>query len=148
MTYRAIDISTAARTLWGECEGEPQAGKEAVAWVMRNRVERPGWWSREKGDDIADDTIQAVCRDPWQFSCWKDQKRREKMLALTVDNEAFRQCLIAVAAVFGDLIADPTGGACHYHAVWMDPYPAWTAKMQRTTKIGNHIFYVELPEAA
>lgn len=148
MTYRAIDLATAARTLWGECEGEPQAGKEAVAWVMRNRVEHPCWWSREKGDGIEDDTIEAVCVDPWQFSCWKDAKRLAKMQALTTDNEAFRQCLIAVAAVFGDLIADPTGGACHYHAVSMDPYPSWTAKLQRSTKIGNHVFYIEKKDKA
>lgn len=63
MTLTAGDIDILARTIYGEARGEPWEGKIAVAWVVRNRAERGGWWG---------DTIREVCLKPWQFSCWNE----------------------------------------------------------------------------
>ena len=84
MEYRLEDVLALARTLWGECRGEPKIGQIAVAWVILNRAEQPGWWSKSHTEAIMDDTIEAVCLCPHQFSCWWDSqaaKVRSKTIA-------------------------------------------------------------------
>lgn len=141
MNLSARDIEIAARTVYGEARGEIEKGKIAVAWVIRNRAEHPGWWSRDPNDDITDDTIEAVCRDPRQFSCWnKDDPNREKILAVNLDSDVFRQCLALTAAVLANLVPDPTGGATHYHVDGVEP--AWARGRDPDVTIGNHHFYI------
>ena len=125
------DIATLARTLYGEARGEAWAGKVAVAWVIRNRAERGGWWGG---------TIDGVCRKPWQFSCWNaNDPNRAKLQAVTPESPAFADCLAAAAAVLGGLVKDPTRGACHYHAPGVRP--AWAAGKDPVATIGRHRFY-------
>ena len=66
----AKDLDALARTCAGEARGETWEGMIAVCWVVKNRFLKPGWWTRERGDGIEDDTIEAACHDPKQFSCW------------------------------------------------------------------------------
>ncbi len=129
------DLDVMARTLWGEARGEPLEGKIAVAWVIRNRADHPGWW----GHGIA-----GVCRQPWQFSCWNaDDPNRAKLIGVTARDEMFRECLMAVAAVLSGNVADPTGGANHYyapgHAKTLSPN--WAAGAVPTLRLRNHAFY-------
>ena len=142
MKYRPEDVLALARTLWGECRGESYEGQVAVAWVIRNRAEHPGWWSRERGDGIPDDTIEAVCLDRHQFSCWWDRQ------AQRVRNRTIAQLgtLYPLAEdVLADRIPDPTGGADHYHTIlrpegvktWP---PAWAQK-RVGKRIGSQLFY-------
>ena len=113
-------------------------GKEAVAAVIMNRVAiaqaRGGrfWWGG---------TVEEVCRKPWQFSCWNaSDPNRAKIEAVTADNRVFAQCLdIARRAVAGEL-ADPTGGANHYHSTSVNP--AWSHGVRPSAEIGGHLFYV------
>lgn len=130
-------IDTLARTIWGEARGETLLGMEAVAAVVLNRVavaQRRGgrfWWGRD---------IQSVCRRPLQFSCWNpNDPNRDKLLRVTSQDRIFAMCTrIARRAVAG-LLADPTSGADHYHAVGISPN--WTHGKFPTVQIGNHIFY-------
>jgi len=132
MIWTSTDIESAARTVYGEARGETEQGKIAVAWVIRNRVKRGGWWG---------DNADTVCRFPWQFSCWNDHNK-EKLLAAGLDDEAFRQCLIAVAAVFSGIAEDPTGGCAHYHVASL-PFPkSWGEPREPHITIGNHKFYL------
>lgn len=142
MNYRREDVLTMARTLWGECRGEPREGQIAVAWVIRNRAENPGWWSRQRGDGIPDDTIEAVCLDPHQFSCWWDgQAKRVRSSTLAQLGTLYE----LAEAVLNDQIPDPTNGADHYHTIlrpegvrlWP---PAWAQK-HVGTRVGSHLFY-------
>ena len=55
------DLMIMAKTIWGEARGESYSGQVAVAWVIRNRAERGGWWGN---------TIREVCLKDQQFSCW------------------------------------------------------------------------------
>ena len=55
------DLMIMAKTIWGEARGESHNGQVAVAWVIRNRAERGGWWGN---------TIREVCLKDQQFSCW------------------------------------------------------------------------------
>ena len=145
---RRIDIDTAARTVWAEARGEGPLGMRAVAWVMKNRLARPCWWSRERGDGTPDDTLEAVARDPWQFSCWNtDDPNLPKLLAADFDDIDFRRAWHAVLqAIDEPAQLDPTHGATHYH-VYENGWPAgWgpRSKWKELSTIYHHRFYKEL----
>ncbi len=120
-----------ARTLWGEARGEPVRGIEAVAAVVMNRVKRGGWWG---------DTVETVCRKPWQFSCWNAaDPNRAKLERVDEGDRMFRICLrIARRAIAGS-VEDRTGGATHYHVRGL--MPAWARGRDPSAEIGNHLFY-------
>ena len=131
----ALDLDIAARTVWAEARGESDAGKLAVAWVIRTRAETrkkdgsPYWW----GDGIA-----GVCKKPWQFSCWnQNDPNRDGLLSLKTDSVGYQQALTAVALA---LVSneDPTDGANHYHTKEVEPH--WS-EGQPFKIIGNHRFY-------
>jgi len=130
-------IDTLARTLCGEARGEGQAGMEAVAAVIMNRLavaaEHGGqyWW----GSSTA-----AICQRPWQFSCWNEgDPNRPQLEAVAEDDLWFASALrIARRAAHG-LLADPTGGATHYHHHAI--VPSWTIGRRPSASIGRHLFY-------
>lgn len=137
--YTEADLDVLARTIWGEARGEGRAGQEAVAAVILNRVrlaeERGGWWW---GRSVAE-----VCRRPWQFSCWNENDpNRAKVEAVTPANQSFACCReVARRALAGEL-ADPTGGATHYHAKSI--LPPWARRRTPSAVIGRHLFYVNV----
>jgi spore germination cell wall hydrolase CwlJ-like protein len=127
----ALDLDTAARTVWGEARGD--SSKQAVAHVIVNRAERGGWWG---------DTIHEVCRKPYQFSCWnKNDPNRDKMLALEKDDQLYKECLAMVAFVVVSDI-DPTDGATHYHTKGI--VPPWAVGKKPCLNQGNHLFYNDI----
>lgn len=144
MNVRYDDVLALARTLWGEARGESREGQIAVAWVIRNRLEGypNAWWSTHAGDEIPDHTIEAVCLEPHQFSCWWDtqatkvRKRTPEQLG----------SLMGIAiGVLNDTIPDNTNGATHYHTILRPDYakiwpPKW-AKGHVGKTIGSHLFY-------
>lgn len=127
------DIETVARTVYGEARGEPWAGKLAVAWVIRNRAENPGWWGYGYGD---------VCLKPDQFSCWNaNDPNVDQLKAVTTASPFFRECLAATASVMGNIDPDPTKGASHYKVTLL-PWPKdWGAEKPALVVIGNHSFF-------
>ena len=129
-------VDVLARTIWGEARNEGQAGMEAVACVVLNRVavaKKHGgyWWGRD---------VASVCLKPFQFSCWNmNDPNRPRLIAVTEKNIYFATCLrIARRAVAGSL-ADATCGATHYHTV--DILPRWAVGQMPCARIGHHIFY-------
>ena len=135
-----FQIDTVARTLWGEARGEGAAGMTAVACVIQNRVRNPGWWSRHL-DAIPDDTFAAVCRDPFQFSCWNDDDPNlPKLVAVTPDDAAFRIALALAADVVQGRLLDVTGGCDHYY-VTGSPMPKWARGRVPDHICGRHVFF-------
>lgn len=133
---RTEAIDTLARTLWGEARGEPRTGKEAVAAVVLNRVNR-GLSGRFGA------TIEEVCRKPKQFSCWNRGDPNRKLLE-RVDrtDSAFVECIeIAERAVDGNM-EDPTDGSDHYHTI--DVSPGWSRGKTPVKKIGRHLFFNDI----
>ncbi|WP_207460161.1 cell wall hydrolase [Azospirillum sp. SYSU D00513] len=129
-------VDILARTLWGEARGEPVRGIEAVAAVVMNRVARAqrrgGWWWG--------DSVVAVCRKPYQFSCWNvGDPNRAKLLAVTADDPVFAACLRVARRAVSGLLPDPTGGATHYHRAGISP--AWARGHGPSAEIGHHLFY-------
>lgn len=128
---REQEIDTLARTIWGEARGEGSAGMQAVGNVVMNRVRRGGWW----GSDIP-----AVCRKPYQFSCWNKDDANYPLLGRIdeADLEFATALRLARRAVYGAL-PDITHGADHYHAAGI--YPVWSKGERPVAVIGRHIFY-------
>ncbi len=139
---RTLDMAqaiTVAKTIWAEARGEGPQGMQAVANVIVNRTKNPGWWSRH-ADEIPDDTFAAVCRDPFQFSCWNaDDPNRALIDRVTVEDPQYRVALsIASDAVAGTL-GDLTNGCDHYHTV--STLPRWAARRSPDFALGRHLFY-------
>jgi N-acetylmuramoyl-L-alanine amidase len=139
MTEDALDVLV--RTVYGEARGEPKAGQVAVVHVIRNRVDRPGWW----GHDIA-----SVCLAPWQFSCWNvSDPNRALIEALPRESEVYQQLAQLVRLAWDE--ADTTDGADHYFAPKGMPGgkpPSWAMQYRRTVSIGRHVFYSSVPAPA
>lgn len=131
-----LTVDILARTIWGEARGESLSGQEAVANVILNRVkvaQQRGqfWW----GNDII-----AVCRKPYQFSCWNhDDPNYIKMTQVTLDDRAFAQCLRLARRAVNGTLSDNTDGATHYHTDSI--MPAWARGQDPTAIIGEHVFY-------
>lgn len=136
------DLSILARTLWGEARGEDKKGRIMVANVLMNRVRismaKPHWWGC---------TVAEVCLKPFQISSWLPQDpNRPKMMAVTVSDPIFAECLeIAHDAIAGTL-ADLTNGATSY----LNPastiaasgkLPNWAIPSNETAQHLHHTFY-------
>ncbi|HEY8343328.1 MAG TPA: cell wall hydrolase [Calditerricola sp.] len=132
------DRHVATLTLIGEARGEPDEGKIAVAWVIRNRAEmdlgndgKPDWWG---------DTIYDVCLKPWQFSCWNEGDPNRKVLDTTSTSDPiYRACRAIVDAVLAGEYPDPTHGATHYCTLTLTP--AWAKGRVPVAIIGRHKFF-------
>lgn len=133
---REIDIDVLARTLYGEARGEGVRGLEAVATVIMNRLAR----ARRHGGYWWGGSVAAICRRPWQFSCWNaDDPNRAKIEAVTPGNRMFASCLRIARRAVSQTLPDPTAGATHYHARPVNP--PWSQGRGACAEIGNHLFY-------
>lgn len=141
--YSDIDLQTMVLTVLAEARGESQLGQKAVAWVIKNRWMNPGWWSRNPGDGIPDDTIAAVCRDPFQFSCWnRNDPNFGKMAELKLSSQydaIERMCRDVLEAESED--DDPTFGCDHYCVKTIAEQTSWAKGRKPMMRIGNHWFY-------
>jgi N-acetylmuramoyl-L-alanine amidase len=127
------DLDFIARTVWGEARSQKPDGWAAVTWVIKNRVDHPGWWGR---------SIRDVCTKPNQFSCWNfGDPNRDKMIALDSHDTLLSQIRLVAQEVFAGRIPDPTCGAAFYHTRAVNP--TWDNAMTMTAEIGDHFFYKE-----
>ncbi len=130
--FRALEVDTLARTIWGEARGEGSIGMQAVAAVIYNRLHV----SKEKGKFWWGNSIIEICQKPYQFSCWnRDDPNYRKVLNVDRRDRAFAKAL----DIARGCMADPTGGATHYHVAGVHPF--WSRNQQPTAAIGHHIFY-------
>jgi N-acetylmuramoyl-L-alanine amidase len=131
LKYTAIDLDIATRTLFGECRGEPDEGRVAVMWVIRNRAEHPGWWGK---------SVAGVCLAKSQFSCWNmNDPNREKLKAVPAYDPVYTALQSVVERVLNGEVPDPTGGASHYEVIGTGA--AWAKDRKPDAVIGHHAFY-------
>lgn len=128
-------LEVAARTVWGECRGEPIAGQRAVAHVLANRLTDGRWGS----------SLSSVCLAPYQFSCWRpDDPNLVKMAALDDGDPSLATFGAFIeAALAGE--TDPTDGATFYYSVTQILPPEWAKTGAFTVQIGKHKFYRDVP---
>lgn len=141
--YTEDDWEVAGRTLFGEARNEPFEAQVAVAWVIRNRAAKPGWWGRG---------VTGVCLHDRQFSCWNDgDPNRDVITAVKPANSKFRRALSIVGLVMSGDLEDPTDGATHYWTTAKPPYaktwpPTWAGTLKTTGTHGAHVFQREFRE--
>jgi N-acetylmuramoyl-L-alanine amidase len=127
-------VDCLADNIYYEALGESHQGQVAVGLVTLNRVK----------SDIFPDTVcgvvhqktkhddRIVCQFSWLCENKKDKKQTELY-------EAIRD--VALYVYFNHhIIEDLTKGAIYYHADYVSP--GWN-RLQKTTKIGRHIFYID-----
>lgn len=139
----ATEAQRVAATLWAEARSEPVQGIIAVANVIRNRSRQPHRFGATPSD---------VVTKPRQFSCWTPtggERNYQRLLTLMqafaggkqITDLAQRECIGIAQMMLGDYLRDNTHGALHYHALKMQPRPAWAMGHAPSAQIGSHIFY-------
>lgn len=150
MLYDERDMDVWAKTLYGEARGEPDSGKEAVAFVILNRAKMASHAGLLLGRAGA---IAAVCLEPWQFSCWNASDPNRALLLSASPSKVAAERAIVDRVVSGHIV-DPTNGADHYHTIdapsWASSWPPdWAldnppngaTAMKEVANFGGHVFY-------
>lgn len=113
-----VDVMMLARCVNGEARGEPYNGQVAVAAVILNRVDDPGF----------PNSISGVIYQSGAFDAVKDGQ-----INLRPSDSSIRAARDAMAGV------DPSGGAIYYY----NPVTAtnkWIRSREIIATIGNHVF--------
>ncbi|MCB9962323.1 MAG: cell wall hydrolase [Hyphomonas sp.] len=119
-----------AQAVYYESGNEPVAGQLAVAEVVSNRMR-----DHRYPDTACDVVFQGSTRTTGcQFTFTCDGAMKTPPMGSNWD----RAKRIA-AHVLMNLGEDNTGGATHYHAIYVDP--VWSAGLIKTDRIGLHVFY-------
>lgn len=118
-----------ARSVYWEAKGEGDAGMEAVANVVMNRLGHGGFPNTICGV-VKQGREQGAC----QFSWWCDGRSdvAEEEESYTGAKEIARKAL-------NRQLKDRTGGALYFHQRTLAP--KWSAEYIRTVEIGDHVFY-------
>lgn len=125
---RALECLTLA--VYYEAASEGEAGGEAVAQVVINRVRHPAFPASVCGVVFQGSERQTGCQ--FTFTC--DGSLMRTRNASLWD----RSRKIAEAALNG-AVYKPVGLATHYHADYVVPY--WATSLAKNAQIGLHIFY-------
>lgn len=123
------DAECLGLAMYWEARGEGYRGMLAVGSVVLNRVGSKGF-----PDDVCGVVFDGGENPPCQFSWWCDGKSDRPT------NKTHWQATLALAEkLLNRGVKDPTHGALFFHS--KSVHSAWHQKRNRTTRIGNHIFY-------
>lgn len=127
-----------ALCIWREARGENLLTKEAVAWSIRNRVQKPGWW----GTGWAGIILQ-----PYQYSSFNRTDPNATKLPIPAD-PSWQDSLEVAQMIYttgaDPSLPDPTRGATSYFDMSMDHNPptwATDGSMVKTCDVGRLHFY-------
>jgi spore germination cell wall hydrolase CwlJ-like protein len=120
-----------SEVLYYEARGEGREGQQAIAEVVFHRM-NTGNYGHSICAVVYEGSGHPGCQ--FTFTCNGELVRRK-------DAAAWRQSQVLAAQILtGEVpLRNATGGATNYHAVSVSP--DWADTMNRTTQIGNHIFY-------
>lgn len=120
-----------AQAIYFEARSEPEDGQAAVAQVVLNRVSSGLYPPSVCGVVFQNRHRYKACQ--FSFAC------EGKSLKIT-EPEPWRVAQrIAHDVLDGKTFVSDVGNATHYHASYVRP--GWSRRLQRTDKIGTHIFY-------
>ncbi|KAA2214362.1 cell wall hydrolase [Teichococcus oryzae] len=125
-----------AMTLWAEAGTCPVRAIEALAATIMNRVRlAESGAATHWGKDLA-----AVCRAPFQFSCWnRNHLRHLLMLSIPPGDAGMAICRRIAARAASGTLMDPTSGATHAHHG--SELPPWAIGQAPVDEIGGMLFY-------
>ena len=148
--YDPVDIDPRSRdlvvrTIFGEAADKDEAGRAAVANVIRNRVASGRYGQGAEG----------VINKRWAFEPWMRPEARQRMLDLREDDPNYQSIARIVDNIFSGVVQDQTQGATHFYSPRSQAalarqdrrklVPDW-ARGQPLANIGGHLFYA--PEGA
>ncbi|MEQ8587032.1 MAG: cell wall hydrolase [Thalassobaculaceae bacterium] len=131
----ATAIDAVARTLFGEGRAEPPDMRIAVAEVIYNRAIKrlPRFGT----------TVEAVCRNPEQFTCWNPgNPNRRHLLSLPPTAPELAGCLAIAENLVAGAVGDLTRGADHYHHRRI--FPFYSRGRIPCAQIGNYLFFNDI----
>src|SRR5450432_1911032 len=131
MTQLLAEHKCLSEALYYEARGEGAGGQKAVAEVVFHRMNHGNY-----GNSICAVVYEGKDHPGCQFSftCNGEIKRPKEMSAWQQSEALAAQILTGQVP-----LKNATGGALNYHAVSVAP--DWADTMDKTTQIGNHIFY-------
>lgn len=136
------DIDLLARVIFGEAAGESRLGKEAVGWVVRNRVEAPPKHRGEFGSGY-----EGVIMEPGSFAAVVDPlwELADDIGSLNKENcETLKVSIEVAEGVYYGGISDPTDGSQFLRS---GDLPSWLisaikkGRIVETVHIGGHRFF-------
>ena len=132
----AYPFTLLALCLWREARGELYDTKVCVAWSIRNRVQKPGWWGS---------SWETVVLMPFQYSSFNHGDPNAAKLPHSSD-PTFQDCLAIAGKLYAEppTIPDPTGGATSYFDMSLDTDPpkwATDGSQVKTLDMGRLHFY-------
>jgi spore germination cell wall hydrolase CwlJ-like protein len=126
------EVDCLTDNIFYEAGYEPDTGKIAVGLVTLNRVKSNAFEDSVCG--VVKQKTKSTCQFTWFCEGKKAVTERQKEIYNNV-----RQVALYVYFNY-PVIEDVTKGAIYYHADYVSP--GWS-KLQKTTKIGRHIFYTD-----
>jgi spore germination cell wall hydrolase CwlJ-like protein len=135
MTQLLAEHKCLSEVLYYEARGEGAGGQKAIAEVVFHRMNHGDY-----GHSICAVVYEGKDRPGCQFSFTCDGEiARPKQMAAWRQSEK-----LAAEILTGEVsLHNATGGAVNFHAVSVSP--DWADTMDKTTQIGNHIFYRGVP---
>lgn len=135
MLDEAYPMVLLALTVWREARGEPHDAKRGVAWSIRNRTLRPGWWGTN---------YVSVITKAWQYTSMTGKGDPNLSKWPRTDDDLWIASQQAAEEAYLCAGTDPTGGAHSYFddSLKMNP-PEWALSSQFTftIKLGALNFY-------
>ncbi|MFC6487708.1 cell wall hydrolase [Nitratireductor sp. GCM10026969] len=134
--YRSYlkEVGCLAKAIYFEARGEPAAGQRAVAGVVLNRVESAFYPDTVCGVVYQNEHMKNACQ--FSFACdGIPDKIKEPGAFDAAEHIAVRTftCKRTCRS------PSPLARSTHYHADFVTPW--WAEKLERTGKVGRHIFY-------
>lgn len=125
---RALECLTTA--IYYEAASEPDAGQQAVAQVILNRVRHPAFPATVCGV-VYQGSERSGCQ--FSFACDGAMTRGQPSRAYWL------RAMRVAAAALGGYVSAPVGLATHYHTYAVTP--AWNRHLVMTAAIGAHFFH-------
>lgn len=123
-----------AENIYHEARGESPEGKKAVAFVTLNRVNDTQF--PDNVCDVVEQKRVGICQFSWY--CGK-----EKNKVLSINDKHYIESMNTAQYVLMnyDSLVDLTDGALFYHAEYVSLKKIGVGGLEKTVKIGHHIFY-------
>ena len=121
-----------AEVLYYEARGEGRSGQQAVAEVVFHRMNNGNY-----GHSICAVVYEGAGHPGCQFSFTCDGELAHHIKQESAWKESEQ---LAARILTGEVrLQNATGGATNFHAISVSP--DWAPTLEKTTQIGNHIFY-------
>jgi spore germination cell wall hydrolase CwlJ-like protein len=129
-TDRNMALTCLTQAVYYEAGFEPEAGQQAVAQVILNRMRHPIFPHTVCGVVYQGAQLKTGCQ--FSFTC-------DGSLERTPQAQAFARARKVAERALGGFVMKSVGGATHYHTQWVAPW--WAPTVTKVAQIGAHIFY-------